>query len=197
MVVYGYARVSTLKQAVKGNSLDDQRNALKEAGAEEIVWDSYTGTKIDRPNFSSLIEKLAPGDKLIVTKLDRFARTAVDGGAIVRDLHARGVTVQIINMGVADNTPMGKLMVTMLLAFAEFERDMIVERTQAGKAVARANGKQVDGRPKKFSRAQRDLAMQLLEGGDSYSEVERKTGISKSTLVREARRRKAQTTGTL
>ena len=196
-MVYGYARVSTLKQAVKGNSLDDQRKALKEAGAEEIVWDSYTGTKIDRPNFSSLIEKLTPGDKLIVTKLDRFARTAVDGGAIVRDLHARGVTVQIINMGVADNTPMGKLMVTMLLAFAEFERDMIVERTQAGKAVARANGKQVDGRPKKFSRAQRDLAMQLLEGGDSYSEVERKTGISKSTLVREARRRKAQTAGTL
>ena len=196
-MVYGYARVSTLKQAVKGNSLDDQRKALKEAGAEEIVWDSYTGTKIDRPNFSSLIEKLTPGDKLIVTKLDRFARTAVDGGAIVRDLHARGVTVQIINMGVADNTPMGKLMVTMLLAFAEFERDMIVERTQAGKAVARANGKQVDGRPKKFSRAQRDLAMQLLEGGDSYSEVERKTGISKSTLVREARKRKAQTTGTL
>ena len=88
-------------------------------------------------------------------------------------------------------------MVTMLLAFAAFERDMIVERTQDGKAVARANGKQVDGRPKKFSRAQRDLAMQLLEGGDSYSEVERKTGISKSTLVREARRRKAQTAGTL
>ena len=191
-MVYGYARVSTLRQATKGNSLDDQRQALLAAGAETIVMDSYTGTKIDRPNFTALINNLKKGDKLIVTKLDRFARTAVDGGAIVRDLHARGVTVHILNMGIADDTPMGRLMVNMLLGFSEFERDMIVERTQAGKAVARANGHQVDGRPHKYSRAQRDLAMTLLANGDSYSVVEKKTGISKSTLVREARKRKAQ-----
>lgn len=194
-MVYGYCRVSTMRQATKGNSLAEQTQALLAAGAEEIVSDSYTGTKTDRPNFSSLIMRLAPGDKLIVTKLDRFARTAVDGGAIVRDLHARGVTVHILNMGIADDTPMGRLMVNMLLCFAEFERDMIVERTQAGKAIARANGKQVDGRPHKFSRAQRDLAMRLLSDGDSYSEVERQTGISRSTLVREARLRRAQAAG--
>ncbi len=75
-------------------------------------------------------------------------------------------------------------MVHILLAFAEFERDMIVERTQGGKATARANGKRVDGRPKKFSRAQIGLALELLDGGNSYTEVERKTGISKSTLIR-------------
>ena len=137
-----------------------------------------------------MLNRLEAGDKLIVTKLDRFARTAVEGGAIVKALHEKGVTIQILNMGVADNSPMGKLMVTMLLAFAEFERDMIVERTQSGKAIAKANGKRVDGRPKKFKPEQMDHAMQLLEN-NSFTEVERMTGISKSTLVRESRRRKA------
>lgn len=146
---------------------------------------------MDRPAFTALLDKLTAGDTLIVTKLDRFARTAVEGGAIVQQLHARGVTINILNMGIADNTPMGKLMVTMLLAFAEFERDMIVERTQSGKAIARANGKQVDGRPKKFSPAQISHALQLLDAGNSYTAVEEMTGISKSTLIREKRKIKA------
>lgn len=187
-MVYGYARVSTVKQ-LKGNSIDEQIVKLKAAGAEEIITDSYTGTKMDRPNFTALLKRLKPGDKLIVTKLDRFARTAVDGGAIVRDLHERGIIIHILNMGVADNTPMGKLMLTMLLAFAEFERDMIVERTQSGKDIARSNGKRVDGRPKKYTSAQMEHALTLLED-HSYTEVERMTGISKSTLVRAMNQRK-------
>lgn len=191
-MIYGYARVSTAKQMKNGNSIEDQTKALRDAGAQEIIADSYTGTKMDRPNFTALLERLQPGDKLIVTKLDRFARTAVDGGTIVRELHSKGIVIHILNMGIADDTPMGKLMVTMLLAFAEFERDMIVERTQTGKAIARANGKQVDGRPKKFTRAQREHALHLLEGGNSYTEVEKMTGISKSTLIRLMRERKAQ-----
>lgn len=191
-MIYGYARVSTMKQMKNGNSIEEQTAKLKAAGAQEIISDSYSGTKMDRPNFSELMGKLVPGDTLIVTKLDRFARTAVDGGAIVRDLHKRGIVINILNMGVADNTPMGKLMVTMLLAFAEFERDMIVERTQSGKDIARANGKRVDGRPKKYTKAQRDHAMELLQTGNSYTEVERMTGISKSTLIRTARELKAK-----
>lgn len=191
-MIYGYARVSTAKQMKDGNSVEDQIAKLKEAGAQEIVTDAYTGTKIDRPNFTKLIERLQRGDTLMVTKLDRFARSAVEGGAIVQELHKRGVRVNILNMGAeTSDTPMGKLMVQMLLAFAEFERDMIVERTQSGKAIARANGKRVDGRPKKFSPAQLEHAMKLLEEGDSFTEVERKTGISKSTLTREKRSRKA------
>jgi len=189
-MIYGYARVSTVRQMKNGNSLEDQIAKLKEAGALEVVCDSYTGTKMERPEFSALLDRLQPGDKLIVTKLDRFARTAVEGGAIVKELHEKGVTIHILNMGIADNTPMGKLMVTMLLAFAEFERDMIVERTQAGKAIARADGKRVDGRPKKFKPEQIEHAMQLLSN-NSFTEVERKTGISKSTLIRESRKRKA------
>ena len=191
-MIYGYARVSTVKQMKNGNSLEEQEKALREAGAEKIITEAYTGTKVERPSFTALLEELKPGDKLIVTKLDRFARTAVEGGAMVRDLQARGIVVHILNMGIADNTPMGKLMVTMLLAFAEFERDMIVERTQGGKATARANGKQVDGRPKKFNRAQVEHAMQLLDNGNSYTEVERMTGISKSTLIRAKREQKAK-----
>ena len=194
-MIYGYARVSTVKQMKNGNSLEEQEKALRDAGAEKIITEAYTGTKVERPSFTALLEDLKPGDKLIVTKLDRFARTAVEGGAMVRDLQARGIVVHILNMGIADNTPMGKLMVTMLLAFAEFERDMIVERTQGGKATARANGKRVDGRPKKFSRTQVDHALQLLDDGNSYTEVERMTGISKSTLIRAKRDQRAQEQG--
>lgn len=191
-MIYGYARVSTAKQMKNGNSIDEQIAQLKEAGAQEIVTDAYTGTKLDRPNFTKLLNILQPGDKLVVTKLDRFARTAVEGGAIVKALHDHGVTIHILNMGIADNSPMGKLMITMLLAFAEFERDMIVERTQSGKAIARANGKRVDGRPKKYSPTQIEHAMKLLEEGNSFTEVEKMTGISKSTLTREKRTRKAE-----
>lgn len=183
-MVYGYARVSTNKQAKDGNSLEDQRIALKNNGAEVIFEETYSGTTVDRPEFNRLMKEIKSGDKLIVTKLDRLARTAIDGGTIVRDLHDRGVVIQILNIGVADNTPMGKFMVMMLLAFAEFERDMIVERTQSGKAIAREKGLFVDGRPKKFSREQREHALALLNGGNSYSKVARMTGISVSTLQR-------------
>lgn len=189
-MVYGYARVSTVTQGRNGNSLQEQAERLKAAGADEIVQDVFTGTKIDRPSFAKLLAKLESGDTLIVTKLDRFARTAIEGGQIVKELHERGVTINILNMGIADNTPMGRLMVNMLLAFAEFERDMIVERTQAGKAVARSNGIRVDGRPKKFTSLQIEHALSLLDNGNSYSRVEALTGISKSTIIRARRAQK-------
>lgn len=185
---YGYARVSTAGQRKDGNSLEDQQMKLKDAGAEMIVSDAYTGTKLDRPAFSQLIEKLETGDTLIVSKLDRFARTASDGARLVQDLVDRGVVVEILNMGKADNTPIGKLMISIMLAFSEYERDMIVERTQTGKAIARSKGIRVDGRPKKFSPGKMRHAMELLEEGNSYSQVACMTGISKSTLIREKRR---------
>lgn len=137
-MIYGYARVSTSGQANYGNSLAGQSEQLKAAGCEEIFHDSYTGTKMDRPQFTEMMERVKHGDRIVVTKLDRFARTASGGIETIRGLLARGVSIHILNMGLIDNTPTGKLMVTMLLAFAEFERDMIVERTSAGKEVARA-----------------------------------------------------------
>lgn len=184
---YGYARVSTAGQRKGGNSLDDQTASLKAAGAEQIITDTFTGTKLDRPEFTKLLDKIQPNDTLYVTKLDRFARTASEGSTLVKDLVNKGVIVEILNMGRADNTPMGKLMVQVMLAFAEFERDMIVERTQAGKAIARNKGIRVDGRPKKFTIEQISHAMELLVQGNSYTQVERLTGISKSTLIRQKR----------
>lgn len=149
-MVYGYARVSTKGQARDGNSLEHQIAVLKNAGAEKIFSDSFTGTKIDRPEFDKLKETLTNGDKLIVTKLDRFARSAAQGSELIESLIQKGVTVHILNMGIMDNTPTGKLIRTIMLGFAEFERDMIVQRTQEGKEIARSKGVRVDGRPEKI-----------------------------------------------
>lgn len=136
-MIYGYARVSTRGQDKYGNSLADQVAKLRENGCEKIYSDSFTGTTLERPEFTKLLSELNTGDVLVVTKLDRFARTAADGAKTVQELVSRGVEVNVLNMGKADNSPMGKLMTTILLAFAEFERDLIVERTTAGKAVAK------------------------------------------------------------
>lgn len=149
-MVYGYARVSTKGQARDGNSLEHQIAVLKNAGAEKIFSDSFTGTKIDRPEFDKLKEMLTHGDKLIVTKLDRFARSAAQGSELIESLIQKGITVHILNMGIMDNTPTGKLIRTIMLGFAEFERDMIVQRTQEGKEIARSKGVRVDGRPEKI-----------------------------------------------
>ena len=138
-MIYGYARVSTKGQDRYGNSLEDQEEKLRAAGCQEIFHDSFTGTKMNRPQMTVLMGKLTSGDRLVVTKLDRFARTAGDGINAIEGLLKKGVSVHILNMGLIDNTPTGRLMVTMLLAFAQFEREMIIERTMSGKAVARAN----------------------------------------------------------
>lgn len=136
---YGYGRVSSKGQAANGNSLEDQENKLCEAGCDEIVLEAYTGTKMDRPKFTKLLEKLQPGDTLVVCKVDRFARTLKEGLTVVEDLMAKGVSVHILNIGLLEDTPNGRLMLSMWLAFAQFERDMIIERTSAGKAIAKEN----------------------------------------------------------
>ena len=95
--------------------------------------------------------------------------------------------VHILNMGLIENTLTGNLILTVMLAFAEYERGMIVERTQTGKAVARQDPNFKDGRPKKFSPEQLQLALSLLKQGKTYRQITAMTGISKSTLIREKR----------
>ena len=108
---WGYGRVSSKGQRLYGMSLEDHEKMLAQGiDQEHILLDTYTGTKIDRPKFNEVLSKLESGDELVVCKLDRFARTAPDGAMLVRDLVERGVKVNILNMGVADNTPMGKVM---------------------------------------------------------------------------------------
>ena len=135
---YGYGRVSTKGQEQNGNSLEDQEAKLQEAGCDEIVLETYTGTSMERPKFTKLLNKLVAGDTLVVCKLDRFARTAREGLEVVEDLMARNIKVHILNMGLIEDTPMGRVILTVMLAFAQFERDSIVDRTSDGKARAKA-----------------------------------------------------------
>lgn len=145
-MIYGYARVSTITQAKDGNSLEYQHRVLSEHGCEEIYEEAFTGMSADRPELSKILAKIQKGDVLVVTKLDRFSRSVAEGVKLIQYLHERGVIVEILNMGRVDFTPMGKLMVTMLLAFSEFEHDIILERLADGKEVAKSKGKKTDGR---------------------------------------------------
>lgn len=181
---YGYARVSTKTQEKNGNGLDLQELELQLAGAEEIYKDVCSGKQMNRPEFDKLLLKLQPGDTLIVTKLDRFARSAGEGSKLIEDLIDKEVTVVIKNMGRMDNTPTGKLIRNMMLSFAEFERDLICERMKEGKEVAKCKSGYREGRPKKYKRAQVVHALNLLQEGHTYKTVSEMTGISKSTLIR-------------
>ena len=185
-MIYGYARVSTLGQAKDGNSLNDQIQKLEKEGAKEIIEEYYTGTTTDRPKFSELISRLQGGDTLIVTKLDRFVRSIGQGVTLIQELIDRGVTVKVLNIGTMSNNPTDKLLMNIMLAFAQFERDMIVERTQEGKRIAKQRDGFEEGRPR-ISKKKTDYAMELLDNGMSYKEVSEKLGISKSTLVRRRR----------
>ena len=135
-----------------------------------------------------LIDSVQPGDTIIVTKLDRFARSIGQASEMITELIDRGVRVEVLNVGVLDNSSVSTLFRNMLLSFAQFERDMIVERTQEGKAIARQKPGYREGRPR-IAKARMDHAMKLLET-ESYRQVEQATGISKSSLIREKRRRK-------
>ena len=181
-MIYGYARVSTKGQDRYGNSREVQEQALREAGAEKVFYDSYTGTKKHRPALDELLAVLSEGDSVVVTKLDRIARNTRDGIDIIDTILGKGCAVRILNMGMFDNTPTGKLMRTMMLAFAEFERDMIVQRTAEGKAVARQREDYQEGRP----RLKVDFAKIFAEEkrGVSVSEICDTHGISRTSYYR-------------
>lgn len=187
-MIYGYARVSS-KTQVKGNSLEEQRLQLKQNGCINIIEEQYTGKTTDRPKFRKLIEEtLQPGDTLVVCKLDRFARTVTEGIATVRYLFKKRVKVHVLNVGLLEDTPMGNFFITTLLAVAELERCMIMERTRAGKEIAKTKPDYREGRPVKYNKEQIDLAMSLLKSGNSYKQVVNMTGISRATLARYKRK---------
>lgn len=190
-MIYGYARVSTKGQDKYGNSLEDQTRKLRERGAEVIYSDSFTGTKKHRPNLDRMLAEVKSGDTVMVTKLDRIARSTIGGIELITDLRKRGVTVDIGNMGIVDDTPMGKMILTVMLAFAEYERDMIVQRTQEGKAVARENPEWKDGRKAKEVDAEsfRECRQRVSAGVATVTECCEELGISRSkwyTLMKSA-----------
>ena len=181
-MIYGYARVST-----SGQSLEAQEQELKNFGAEKIFSDVFSGTKNNRPELDKLLKVIQAGDTLIVTKLDRIARSIVQGIQLIEKLTAQGIIINVLNLGIIDNSPTGKLIRNIMLCFSEFERDLIIQRTQEGKAVARQKKDFHEGRPKKFSRAQINLALELLKDY-SYNKVSEMTGISVSTILRAHRK---------
>ena len=185
-MIYGYARVSTVSQ-----ELDVQNQALENEGATVIYKEKFTGTKTDRPQLNELMERLQEGDKLVVTKLDRLARNTKEGIEIIERLFEKGVKVHVLNVGLLENTTMGRFFLQTLLAVAEMERNLIVERTQEGKAIAKQQAGFREGRPNKYTKQQLDHAMSLLSDR-SFKQVAELTGISMSTLKRESRKRKEE-----
>lgn len=192
MTVYGYARVSTYKQ-----DYSDQVDELVKNGvpAENIYAEKYTGTKKDRPEFTKLKNKLVGGDELVVAKLDRLGRKTSDVINFLDTCGKRDITVNILNMGRLDNTPNGKLMRNIVSAFAEYERDMIVNRMAEGKEYAKAhNPDYKEGRPK---RRITDRYRKIYEFSKTHSirETAQVTGVSESTVKRIKRQIKQEEKG--
>ena len=183
-MIYGYARVSTRMQAKNGYSLDEQIEKLAAEGCEKIYSDVYTGKTAARPELEALRGVLKHGDTLICLKLDRLCRNVSEGLELISELIEKDVVVKILNIGVLDGSPVGKFLYSCLLAVAELERSMIIERTSEGKAIAKLRPGYREGRPKTDPKKIK-AALKLLEDGDhSVREVCEIVGISRSTLMR-------------
>ena len=191
-MIYGYTRISS-KSQIDNNSLEQQEKEIKSNYNDVIIIrEQYSGTTVNRPKLQELISKLKANDILVVTKLDRLARNVEEGIHLIKELFNKKISVHVLNVGLLENTSMGQFFITTLLAVAEMERNMIIERTQNGKAIAKLNPDFREGRPKKFNKQQLDNALSMLtiNGGTlSYNQVADLLKISKSTLIREQKLR--------
>ena len=183
MAIFGYTRVSTKEQTV-----ENQRREIEVAGYQIEFWFQDEGVSgqvsaMQRPQFAKMLGQIRDGETLVVTKLDRLGRDAQDVGATIKMLAARGIEVVVLQLGKLDLTSAaGKLMLSMLAAVAEMERDLLVERTQSGLARAKADGK-VLGRPAKTSDVQRQAIKVAHRGGASISALAREYGISRASVL--------------
>lgn len=184
-VFFGYGRVSTATQ-----STENQRVELAQAGYQipDEFWFSDTGVSgktcaTQRPEFSNLLTRIRSGETLVVSKLDRLGRDAVDVMQTVRHLGDRNVKVVVLQLGAADlASAAGKLLLTMLAAVAEMERDLLIERTQAGLQRAKAEGR-ILGRPAKTTGEQRKSIRDDLKSGISVSQMARQYSVSRATVI--------------
>lgn len=182
MAIFAYGRVSTSLQ-----DTDNQRLELTNAGWAIDYWfaDTISGKSASsqRPAFRELLTKIRDGETLLVSKLDRLGRDAIDVLQTVRDLGARNIKVVVHQLGSTDLTsPAGKLLLSMLAAVAEMERDLLIERTQAGLTRARAEGKKL-GRPSKIAPEQRSDILMSLSQGASISALARRYAVSRATIA--------------
>lgn len=156
----GYSRVSTATQARAGQSLGEQRKQLRAAGCKTIYEDVASGAEPDRRGLRQLLAAIGPGDCVIVTRLDRLARSTTLALEIANEICAKGADLDVLTMGRIDQTAIGQLLFTILSAFAAYERDCIRERTIEGKAAAKAADRNWrDGRPKTLPPMERRAAV--------------------------------------
>ncbi|RDS92394.1 recombinase family protein [Pseudomonas fluorescens] len=182
MATFAYGRVSTALQ-----DTENQRLELANAGWAIDYWlaDTISGKSASsqRPAFKELLTKIRDGETLLVAKLDRLGRDAIDVLQTVRYLGARNIKVVVHQLGSTDLTsPAGKLLLSMLAAVAEMERDLLIERTQAGLTRAKAEGKKL-GRPSKITPEQRSDILRSIAEGASISALARKYAVSRATIA--------------
>jgi len=179
MTIYGYARVSTQEQ-----DLAVQLDELKTAGAAKVFKETASGAKTDRAELAKLIRRLEPGDVLLVTRLDRLARSTRDLLNVIHEVSERGAGFRSLKDAWADTTtPHGRLMLTVLGGLAEFERSLIIARTGEGRKRAQARGVKF-GRPRKLTAHQRQEAIQRLAGGETQADVARTYNVDPTTIGR-------------
>ncbi|QNA88695.1 recombinase family protein [Massilia sp. Dwa41.01b] len=186
MAIFGYGRVSTKEQTT-----ENQRREIEAAGYAIDYWHADEGVSgkvaaSQRPQFAKMLGQIRDGETLVVTKLDRLGRDAQDVGSTIKALAARRIEVIVLQLGKLDlASAAGKLMLTMLAAVAEMERDLLVERTQSGLARARAEGKTL-GRPTSTTEEQRAAMVSRFRGGkgESISALARNFGISRASIMR-------------
>ncbi|WP_175771986.1 recombinase family protein [Paraburkholderia phenazinium] len=177
MAIIGYARVSTFDQTI-----DLQHDALKAAGATTIYEDKASGKNADRPELLHCLKALREGDTLVVWRLDRLGRNLRDLIRIVGELDERGVKLRSVKESIDTGGPTGRLVFHMFGALAEFERELIRERTLAGLEAARARGRH-GGRPPSLDAKQRKAALAMMKNRDmSVTEISQHFGVSRSTL---------------
>jgi DNA invertase Pin-like site-specific DNA recombinase len=178
-MLIGYARVSTDDQ-----NLDLQKDALTQAGCEKILEDRQSGAKAERPGLKSALAYARAGDTLVVWRLDRLSRSLKDLIEMVTHLESRGIGLKSLQESLDTSSSSGKLIFRIFGALAEFERNLIRERTQAGLQAARARGRR-GGRPKALDADKRALAVQLYEGKQhTVKQICQMMGISKPTLYK-------------
>ena len=183
--VFAYCRVSTSGQTT-GNQIQEIAAAGFHVMPMRAITETISGSVAasERPGFRKLQEKLETGDVLIVTKLDRLGRDAMDVRKTVEQLAASGIRVHCLALGGVDLTSAaGKMTMQVISAVAEFEKDLLIERTHSGLARARAAGKRF-GRPPALNQEQRQAALEQLKAGASISAIAREFGTSRQTIMR-------------
>lgn len=174
----GYARVSTAEQ-----NLERQLDMLRQYGVDAIFQEKMSGTKRDRPELTKMLSHLTQGDTVVVESLSRLGRSTKDLIELVELLQEKGVQLVSLKEAIDTSTPTGKLLFTLMSALAQFERDVIAERTREGLKAARARGRQ-GGRPRCDSRKVQQAVKLYQSRQYTIREIEELTGIKKATLYR-------------